>query len=90
MMILLVEIKLPLRSCELSDNLTDWYKIFVDGLHLTQVCEIVHVADYLCITPLIDLASLRLSSIFILGSTSAEIQSIIGKEMSKEVLRKFV
>jgi len=90
MMILLVEIKLPLRSCELSDNLTDWYKIFVDGLHLTQVCEIVHVADYLCITPLIDLASLRLSSIFILGSTSAEIQSIIEKEMSKEVFRKFV
>lgn len=90
MMILLVEIKLPLRSCELSDNLTDWYKIFVEGLHLTQVCEIAHVADYLCITPLIDLASLRLSSIFILGSTSAEIQSIIEKEMSKEVFRKFV
>jgi hypothetical protein len=90
MMILLVEIKLPLRSCELSDILTDWYKIFVDGLHLTQVCEIVHVADYLCITPLIDLASLRLSSIFILGSTSAKIQSIIEKEMSKEVFRKFV
>lgn len=90
MMILLVEIKLPLRSCELSDILTDWYKIFVEGLHLTQVCEIAHVADYLCITPLIDLASLRLSSIFILGSTSAEIQSIIEKEMSKEVFRKFV
>jgi S-phase kinase-associated protein 1 len=65
------EIQKPLKSCNLQDILSDWYISFLD-IDNDTLFELISVANYLDIKPLLDLTCVKVASM-IKGKDTSEI-----------------
>lgn len=75
----MTELKRPLKSDKMSENVQPWYAEFADNLDQTMLFQLVLAANYMDIKPLLDLASGKIALI-IKGKTCEEIRELFNIE----------
>ena len=76
------EIQKPLKSPNLKDFLSDWYISFLD-IDNDTLFELISVANYLDIKPLLDLTCVKVASM-IKGKNTSEITNIFNITLQPE------
>ena len=76
------EIQKPLKSSNLKDFLSDWYISFLD-IDNDTLFELISVANYLDIKPLLDLTCVKVASM-IKGKNTSEITNIFNITLQPE------
>ncbi|MCQ2819188.1 MAG: SKP1 family protein [archaeon] len=84
------EIPKPLPSANLQDILDKWDYEFINKVELNSVFDLINAANYMELTPILDLACAKIASLM-KGKTAEEIRAMFNIEcdLSEEEMKEY-